>query len=206
MKIIDNFIPKEYIDNLYNTITYSNFEWFLHQSTIHRRNSITDYKAGVVYDGKTQDSPQFVHPFFDEGEFHPFFDLVEPFKLYMEDHNIFPKRLIRIKANMMMREPDFPLNHYNTPHTDIKDIDSDKIYSLLYYLNDSDGDTFIFNEVGITIPDKLTIAHRVTPKQGRAVIFKSNQFHASSPPIDSLKRMVINFVFEIENETNDTKF
>jgi hypothetical protein len=205
MKIIDNFIPKEYADNLYDIISYGNFDWYLHPATIHRRNSITDYTHGVVYDGKTQDSPQFVHPFYDEGKVHPFFDLVEPFKLYMEDHGIYAKRLIRIKANMIMREPDFPLNHYNTPHTDVRDENSDNVYSLLYYLNDSDGDTFIFNEFGLEVPDKLTVAERVTPKKGRAVFFKSTQYHTSSPPIESFKRMVINFVFEMY-ETNDRKF
>jgi len=194
MRIIDDFIPKEYADKLYDTISYGNFEWYLHPATIHRRDSISDYTHGVVYDGKTQDSPQFVHPFYDKGDIHPFFDLIEPFKLYMEDNGIFPKQLFRIKANMIMREPDFPLNHHNTAHTDT---DYENAHSLIYYLNDSDGDTFIFNEVGNEIPDRLTIAERVTPKAGRAVFFKSQQYHASSPPILSFKRMVINFVFEV---------
>jgi hypothetical protein len=80
-----------------------------------------------------------------------------------------------------------------------------KHFVVLYYVADSDGDTIIVDRQlqddepsydNLKLED-YNIIHRVTPKQGRAVIFKSNQFHASSPPIESLKRMVINFVFEV---------
>ena len=43
--------------------------------------------------------------------------------------------------------------------------------------------------------DKLL--KRISPKKGTALYFNSNFFHASSPPIKSNKRIVINFVFNI---------
>jgi hypothetical protein len=36
---------------------------------------------------------------------------------------------------------------------------------------------------------------RVTPKKGRAVIFNSNRFHASSSPVIEPRRVIINYCF-----------
>jgi Rps23 Pro-64 3,4-dihydroxylase Tpa1-like proline 4-hydroxylase len=68
---------------------------------------------------------------------------------------------------------------------------------MVYYCNDSDGDTFLFNEFyDGKNPDKLTIAQRVTPKKNRCVVFESNRMHASSSPIYSKDRRIINFVID----------
>jgi hypothetical protein len=41
----------------------------------------------------------------------------------------------------------------------------------------------------------LTECGRVSPKKGRAVIFPSNRYHASSSPVEASRRVIINFVF-----------
>jgi hypothetical protein len=70
---------------------------------------------------------------------------------------------------------------------------------LLYYINDSDGDTILYKERANPLtylvgdyPDHFTIDMRVTPKKGRAVIFDGLQFHSVSSPKDTLKRQIIN--------------
>lgn len=75
-----------------------------------------------------------------------------------------------------------------TPHT-----------VLLYYINDSDGDTILYKEradpmtyLAGSYPEYFTIDVRVTPKKGRAVIFDGLQFHSVSSPKDHLKRQIIN--------------
>jgi hypothetical protein len=79
---------------------------------------------------------------------------------------------------------------HNTPHVD----DSVPHWVLIYYVNDSDGDTFIFNETGDQINiSSLTIQHRVTPRQGRIVIFDGKYLHAGMHPTLSDFRSVINF-------------
>jgi ectoine hydroxylase-related dioxygenase (phytanoyl-CoA dioxygenase family) len=72
------------------------------------------------------------------------------------------------------------------------------LLSMVYYVNDSDGDTFLFNEFqNSNKVTEVTLKQRVMPRKGRAVIFDSNRFHASSNPINNTSRFVINFTFKI---------
>lgn len=70
---------------------------------------------------------------------------------------------------------------------------------LLYYINDSDGDTILYKEranpmtyLAGDYPESFNIDIRVTPKKGRAVIFDGLQFHSVSSPKETLKRQIIN--------------
>ena len=100
---------------------------------------------------------------------------------------------LRIKSNMMILQKVQSENNifYNIPHVD--PIDKSKISNkghmivFLYYVSDSDGDTFFFD-------DKLglNIKERVSPKKGRAVLFDGYHIHASSPPQKHKSRCVIN--------------
>jgi hypothetical protein len=73
-------------------------------------------------------------------------------------------------------------------------------YTLLYYVNDSDGDTFIFNEkVNMydsskikEYPEEFTLLKRVSPKMGRAVLFNGLHYHSSSTPTKTDERTAIN--------------
>lgn len=99
-------------------------------------------------------------------------------------------RLLRAKANLMPKVyADNDMMH-NTPHVD----DLIPHWVLIYYVNDSDGDTFIFNETGTQMDvSSITIQHRVTPKQGRIVIFDGKYLHAGMHPTVADFRSVINF-------------
>lgn len=59
----------------------------------------------------------------------------------------------------------------------------------LYYVNNDDGDTFIFNE---TAPSTAyNIQHQVKAEKGKMVFFDGNHYHASSPAKSSPCRVVI---------------
>lgn len=76
---------------------------------------------------------------------------------------------------------------HNSAHIDL-DFEH---YVGLYYVNDSDGDTFFF-----TGPDATTITRRISPKKNRMVFFNGNEYHSSSNPTTT-KRCVINFDFTL---------
>ena len=60
----------------------------------------------------------------------------------------------------------------------------------LYYINDSDGDTIIYEGRD---KNNLKIANKVSPKKGRIILFDGSQYHSSSYPLKTDKRMVINY-------------
>ena len=58
--------------------------------------------------------------------------------------------------------------------------------NFLYYVNDSDGDTILYED------DKKTVLTRVSPKKNRLLLFSGDIPHCSSSPTKNLKRVVIN--------------
>jgi hypothetical protein len=138
---------------------------------------------------------QFTHAVLDEGHIvsnlHGF---VYPILyIFAEKAGITVNKISRIKINLILQDKTFKNINYNFPHSDRGT--GDKVF--LYYINDSDGDTFLFNEYDDyeTIPDTFTVKDRITPRKGTGVFFLSNRFHASSNPAIAKNRYVINFNF-----------
>jgi hypothetical protein len=84
---------------------------------------------------------------------------------------------------------------YDAPHVDL----FDEHFALLYYVCDSDGDTVIFENMYSKekpkrkppLLRKLKEKIRVTPKQGRVVIFDGFYWHTATQPSKNV-RCVIN--------------
>ena len=188
---IENLIPSSYADILEQIICKNpEFLWQYNAST----NNQTAPQI-MKKDAQSYESDQFVHALYQEGaKRSPYFDVVFPFFYFLEDKTgLLMASVERIKANMLMRKADGD-DQYNTPHIDIP---TPPMKSLLYYVKDSDGDTFIFNE---TFNDKkaLTLRKRIAPRKGKAVLFDSNIWHASSNPRENTNRVVLNLIFEIK--------
>jgi hypothetical protein len=188
---IEKFIPSSYADILEDIICKSpEFQWVYTPSTNNQKETQI-----MKRDERSYESEQLVHALYLEGARRSqFFDIVFPFFYFLEDKTgIRLEAVERIKANMLLKSAE-PDDRYNTPHIDVPDAG---YKSLLYYVKDSDGDTFFFNE---TFRDKkaLTIAKRVSPKKGKAVIFDSSTWHASSNPRQSQNRVVLNLIFKVK--------
>lgn len=86
--------------------------------------------------------------------------------------------------------------------------------TALIYLNDTDGDTIIYNErynpslstLGgkITIDDDtlpdLTIKQAITPKANRIAIFDGHLYHSGRTPTNAPRRVAININYTTEEE------
>lgn len=102
-----------------------------------------------------------------------------------------PVSLQRIYYNMQLYSSS---NAITQPHFDNSD---DSFISCVYYVNNSSGDTFIFDRNG-------KIVKNISPNKGTGVVFKSNYIHAGSYPNDENNpRAVINFVFKILPSVNN---
>jgi hypothetical protein len=71
----------------------------------------------------------------------------------------------------------------------------------LYYVNNTDGDTYIFDKTKkelnhISKDTKLGILKQVSPKKGRVVLFDGRRYHSSSGPTKDI-RCIINFNVQI---------
>ena len=72
------------------------------------------------------------------------------------------------------------------------------IFSLIYYINDSDGDTFLFEESHRDgDASSVTVKDRFSHKENSVIIFDGKQYHASSNPIHSDYRATISMTFEL---------
>lgn len=108
-----------------------------------------------------------------------------------------PVRIVRTKFNLLLEHPSSQMHPFHSIHTDVTaQIDEvakygiDKYKTILYYINDCDGPTHLFHEDG-----NVELVH---PKANRVVVFDADLRHASSSPIQSDKRLVMNIVVRIE--------
>ena len=97
--------------------------------------------------------------------------------------NYIPKEYCvkRFFANMQTIRPTWTLNQV---HPDFR---HSSFITILYYVNDSDGDTLFF--------EGSECINRTTPVKGTAVVYPSKTLHAGSTPTKHDTRVVINMVF-----------
>ena len=106
---------------------------------------------------------------------------------FAKKHGIEIKETLRIKANILNKTNK--QDHIHPPHVDM----NIPHMVLLYYVNDSDGDTIIFNEKYCSEETPmLTVDKVITPRAGSAIIFDGLTYHSSSSPKNTKERIVLN--------------
>lgn len=199
IEIIDDVIPINYSDKIIDLCNKSKYEFGEQTSGWYN----AEHRKLLPVNHNTYDKGQYTSTIFQEDASlnynQPLFYFFQPVLLIVEDilKSFKINKFIRIKCNILTQAEEFPVDHYNIVHTDGK---TPNLVSVIYYCNDSDGDTFLFNE--IYNPEKITtelnVAKRITPKKNRVVIFDSMRYHASSNPTVNQSRMVINSVLEVD--------
>ena len=211
IRVYDNFLPDAFADKICDLHTIGNFGWIYSPSTVLFRGSPTEnlelnYKrvsSGVttvynmrytpkhpwtIYNKHTIDTPQLTHSACHNGETTSIhFDQLSEIIKYLDFENV-NYHIYRIKSNLTLNLTDYKKINHHPIHVDNE---TEDYKSLLYYVNDSDGDTLFFD-------NDLNIIKRVSPKKNTAILFDSNILHAGSNPIKSSKRIVINTIFKME--------
>lgn len=100
------------------------------------------------------------------------------------------KRVIRVKANLATQSDVSDEDNDKTIHRDF-DQNNPKIITMVYYVNDSDGDTIVYD-------NEMNEIERCSPVAGNAVWFNAEKLHRGTIPVYNKIRVVINYVFEIE--------
>jgi len=186
-KQLIDLVPESYSNFLLNEFT-NNVQWTFTPSA---SNVGDNYDKN---DPNIKDSTQFVHGIIGySNTTSPLVQSVVPVVWFLEkETGIKIKNIVRVKANCLVR--DGSAEQYNPPHVDVYD---PGFVSLVYYINDSDGDTILFDKMIQQGHENLTPIVRNSPRKGSAFLFPSNQLHASSCPVDCKQRLVLNFILEL---------
>ena len=186
--VIDDFMPDEYFRQLQTFLLSLSFPWFYSQKI----STGEDKPQGLV---NAIDSTAFTHKLFGKWENHKTFayDAFLPLVDKIENHLKNTHELIRLRAVLTNYQHGFSSHNYNLPHVDYPC----KHISAIYYLNETDGDTWIFDQYhqGKVEPDNYTVKQRVTPKPNRLLIFDGLQYHTASNPVKHNNRLIANLNF-----------
>lgn len=165
MKVIDDVMPVVMQDQLIDICTQPEFTWSLLPDATY---------APMDPLAKKMNKPQY--PSFSHlaiMDYRPktgVAPLISSMLLCMGDKaEIDSKILYRARFGLYLPIRDAP--KYNNIHVDMHQPHT----VVLYYVNDTDGDTFFFN-------NNREVVERISPKKGRMVIFDGLTFHASSMP------------------------
>lgn len=186
IKIIDKIIPQGYADQIEADIMRTGFPWMY-------IDDVTNVNYG--------NNSGFVHAAYDYGrESSDWYPFIKPMVYAIAEANETTlTQLLRIRVGFLTPTE---IAEYNTPHVDF----TMGHYTACYYVNDSDGDTVVFDQrltdvASDNITEQVlkdyveqttfTIASRCEPKKGRVCIFDGMRFHASSKPNHTDRRLVI---------------
>lgn len=187
--VFDNFIASSFADIIESRLLNPFFPWFVSRTLLTvKPHEVEQAKKDF---NNIQEYLAFIHVFHtnDSGTTEKnsaYCDLAEDiFRAALHKLDLSSSELLRCKANFQTQIQDKKDNSHNTPHID----HTIPHYTMIYYVNDCDGDTFLF--------DGTKEVARISPKKGRLLVFDGLMLHAGSNPKTSDYRMVINFNFRL---------
>jgi hypothetical protein len=178
--IIENLLAPKQAYELQNAILSKPFPWFWGSPNI---------QAYAPDD----ELFQLTHTFYSKNTIKSkYYNLINPIVYsIVQKTNINIKSIFRIKANLIPRIVTNNIWENNLTHKDL--LDDGNFISVIYYIHDCDGDTVVYDD------NKKTVVDRNTPKANSCYILNSKTWHRSSVPKENKRRVVINFVFEVES-------
>lgn len=203
IEIIDNFLDKQYSTYLLQTVSQN--KWDFNPNITLPEAPVDPWSFGFT---------QTLHNLIDR----KFIVEVEGGLLWLplilkicSEYDIQPDRLLRARLDMTTRVPGKKVHPIHV------DYQSTKCISGIYYLDDSDGDTLIFEEkfdkypgrdedgrVNLTAPvieappENVKVKEMITPKKNRLVLFDGAYWHTGMSPIEHDTRTLLNFVFIVD--------
>jgi len=181
--IIDDFIDKNIQLEIKDLFRNSNFPWFYQkEATTSEKNRSTFPIFAHIIKINGKDNSKYAFMFEEMGEIAANYVGFE-----FNKNNV-----IRSYLQLPLNEK-FVKNPLNIFHTD----SSEKHLVLLYYVNDADGDTILSSikfdgerfKYEFTEEDVMV---KISPKQGRALIFDGSYYHSSEQCRNDI-RCVINY-------------
>ncbi len=190
---VENALPKAYQDEVESLMYSTEFPWFANHE--HYNNTNT-YSLGFTHLA-LNDGPDL--PKGSTASNH--LQLLLPIWYMMGD--VLGKdlgKLLRLRCGLLvpsnasdsMVDNAEPVDGGDEPHLDF----FCPHWTGLYYVNDSNGDTSVYNETQPS--DNYTVLTTSTPKKGKMFIFNGKHYHSSKKPTSGYSRCVLTFNFTTE--------
>ena len=172
MKIIENVLNKSNLKLLQQIISSSNFPWYYLNDSAGGDSNIQTNINSETY--------SFFHSVLKDGKVNSnYFDVVNSCCLQIKDKfKLDNYHFYRLRFGLTTSSNKKTINN---PHIDL----NRKHKTILFYLNNSDGETCFYN-------NKNNIIDSITPEENKAILFDGNQRHSSSKPIKNSIRIVLN--------------
>lgn len=174
-----NLFSQEIANHIENCLTSADFPWYWNKYVAYENNENSSIKDFF-----------FTHIFFRDGIVKSEnIKLIEPILYEIHKMGLYKiKDIFRIQANLFCNS-DLDEEELKTlVHADLPD---ENYISVVYYVNDSDGDTILYKDDG-------TIQETCSPVKNTIFWFPANQLHRPTPPKENKIRIVVNIVFEVE--------
>jgi antitoxin component YwqK of YwqJK toxin-antitoxin module len=180
MIIDDEFLSEQRQKEIEKFVTSFEFPWYAQNVIVEKLKNNSVIEKGI-------NPLQFVHGVikdYQRNSSASSFNIILPI---LQKLSIFHKndiQVLRAKFNLLQNIND---STHHWPHLDTG---NEELKICLYYVNDSDGDTYFFDDDGKVI-------HQETLKRGKAILFNNTVFHASSSPTKNSTRIVLNINYEL---------
>jgi hypothetical protein len=174
MNVIKEAINKSNFIQFQDIINSKIFSWyFLEDSAF-----LGEFKNSNTY--------SFNHLIFKDSKIYSnYYDVVNSIALQLKDKfKLENYKIIRLRIGLTT---SYGKKIINKPHIDSQY----KHKVILFYLNNSDGDTYFYKN--------NKIIDSITPEENKAVLFDGEIYHSSSKPFKNSKRIVLNI--NLENES-----
>jgi hypothetical protein len=185
---IEDFIPCNNQNSLEKYVTSHNFKWSYYEGTI-LKSDIQYTNSCIVEQGFNP--PQFSH--FVDLKYDSNIIFIRPILDNLSYHFNKNLKILKCKYNLLTKSNN---NNHHYPHSDLDDF-KNNIFTAIYYINDTDGETYLFNEFAPKLNDEISVIKKINPKKGKILIFDSRRLHASSSPQLNNIRLVLNIVFGV---------
>jgi hypothetical protein len=190
--VLDDVIPKELQDRIEDIFLGGRIPWAFFPDIALSREEIKGRGITSVTPGFgasiLQDKPYYI----DNNLFKETTPII---KLACDRVGLECKGVLQGRSFMLFPLADSVKKEFDNIHVDLS-----KPHTVcLYYVNDTDGDTFLFDKTRDDIRNmeefeatKFKVHKQVSPKKGRVVLFNGQRYHSSSCPSKTV-RCIINF-------------
>lgn len=190
IEVIDDFLSPSYFSFLCSMFDNPEFPWMYTKNITNPKSNKENLNAlGFnfsvlkLFDGVVKLNEDHKESF-----------LTLPAIYYIQDRTGYPD-ILRSRFDMTLYNPN---EYRHEPHIDINHED---FVSTILYMNDSDGDTLIYNERCYKVEDldyftgTYTVKQAIKPKANRLVIFDGHYVHTGHSPSKHKDRILLNCVF-----------